>query len=728
MMALGFSCEGEVARCHRLAAGGPPDRCREVLIASGDPARLLDAADKLVAGGQFRQARQLADAALERARDLGDLSSQGRAGYTLYLAAWTSSSYLDALRYIQLTDRLAQASGDRSLRWRARVALFETLYELGSLDAARAVIDEAAATVADRGVEGWRDITFRRGVLEQELGRIAIARQAYQQSLRLNAQAARPSRPLAWAAQVNLLELALEEQDSAAAARELAAATDLFNREQSHRPVARAVFAYEEARFRLLNRQHAEAGAALDRAVAASPPAEIGWRLDLLRGELTENLGDLPAAEQHYRSAVLTIRRLAAELKSDDLKTSVMAAKEKAFGRLFAVRLAQGRARDALEVVEWARSRAVLDELGRPPAGASDGPDREGGAIDDRAHLVERFLPRLRQRLAQTAPPPPLEEALVRLRSRQVLVYYAQAGSLFLLEVRGQTVRAHHLATGLEEIVRLADALTADPDSPELATRLGNALLPRDLNLATTVFVAPSAELAAVSFAALRPGGQLLIDRAAVSYVPSVGALIAAEARPTTANRSALVLGDPAGDLPGSAAESRAVARLLATQPQLGATATSARLRVAEQPHLLHLSAHSGTGFRGPWVQLADGRLHGADLLDSGLRPRIAVLASCGSAATRQPGLWGSLAATFFAAGSTTVIGSLRALDDRIAADLILDFYRANGAEAPVQALASVQRVWARRQPPSRWAYVVAVGPEPTTRENGDKQDVDDAR
>jgi CHAT domain-containing protein len=172
-----------------------------------------------------------------------------------------------------------------------------------------------------------------------------------------------------------------------------------------------------------------------------------------------------------------------------------------------------------------------------------------------------------------------------------------------------------------------------------------------------------------------------------------------------------VVLGDPGSDLPEAADEAVAVARMLDTEPLRGDAATSAVLRAAARADVLHLATHAGFTDRGAWIELADGRVDASTVLRWGLRPRLAVLASCTSAAQRVAGMWGSLAAAFLAAGSEAVLATLWSVDDEIAHRFVLRFYREGGARAPAQALARAQRAFAAAgEPPSMWAPFVLVG------------------
>jgi CHAT domain-containing protein len=173
-----------------------------------------------------------------------------------------------------------------------------------------------------------------------------------------------------------------------------------------------------------------------------------------------------------------------------------------------------------------------------------------------------------------------------------------------------------------------------------------------------------------------------------------------------------VVLGNPGGDLPSAAEEAAGVAARLRVPAALGPAASAAAMRQAAEASVLHLAAHSGIGPTGAWLDLADGRLGAGQVIDLRLRPRLVVLASCASGATRQPGLWGSLATSFLVGGAPSVLASLQSIDDRATTSFVLDFYdRLGQGQEPLPALTQVQRAWARQgRPPSRWAGFVLYG------------------
>jgi CHAT domain-containing protein len=174
-----------------------------------------------------------------------------------------------------------------------------------------------------------------------------------------------------------------------------------------------------------------------------------------------------------------------------------------------------------------------------------------------------------------------------------------------------------------------------------------------------------------------------------------------------------IVLGDPRGNLAAAADEARRVAALLDTVAVIGSAADHAALAAARGAALLHVAAHSELLDDGAVLWLADGAVSTAEIAAIRPAPRLVVLASCGSAAARDEGSWGSLASAFLAAGSAAVVATQWPVDDAGARDLLLAFYQAGGATDPLAALGRVQAERAAATPARLWAAFTVVAAPP---------------
>src|SRR6202011_1881169 len=111
------------------------------------------------------------------------------------------------------------------------------------------------------------------------------------------------------------------------------------------------------------------------------------------------------------------------------------------------------------------------------------------------------------------------------------------------------------------------------------------------------VWIVGGPELAGFPFHACpTANGVPLGERNPVMYVPSASVLgYTAASRHAEPAHGAVVVGDPAGDLPFARAEARAAARHFGVTAQIGAAATLSGLRAAlrgDRPAVVHLACH----------------------------------------------------------------------------------------------------------------------------------------
>jgi CHAT domain-containing protein/tetratricopeptide (TPR) repeat protein len=182
----------------------------------------------------------------------------------------------------------------------------------------------------------------------------------------------------------------------------------------------------------------------------------------------------------------------------------------------------------------------------------------------------------------------------------------------------------------------------------------------------------------------------LLIDLAGVfqprkpslATLPTLGLLGSRRRRVLTTNRSALVVGNPTGDLEFAEAEATAVAAILGTTPLLRekATATEVLARVADA-WIIHLATHARFVPRSPLsscIQLADSSLTAKELMSCKTKANVMTLSSCESGLGSTLG-GEELVGLAFAAlhgGARAFIASLWKVDDQSTAFLMAELYR----------------------------------------------------
>jgi hypothetical protein len=449
------------------------------------------------------------------------------------------------------------------------------------------------------------------------------------------------------------------------------------------------------------------ASIALDR-IPGPFSEDTRWVIAHERGMIAEAGGQLDVAERRFGDAVDLVERLRVE-GPDEANAAFMEEYREPYESLFALHLRRDDTRRAFATLAQAQGRMFLDARMMTVAEA---------AIAHRACMGgELRIPGLDQVMATlprpiTEDPRSPEATLAAVRGKHVFSYFLVGERLRLLKVVEGEPLATSVDVDLEQLEWLIDDFRIRPDDPRTAEALGNALLPHESlpSPPARIHIVPMGPLLRVPFAALRVSGERLLDRYEVTYAPSVTGLAAMTAERNAPVGPGLVVADTRSDLKHAGIESRFVAENTGAAPRLGADATVAALRAAADQPLLHVIAHSGLGLRGGYLALEDGQVTAADVLAWRVDPRLVVLPTCASAATRRSEMWDSLAAAFLAAGSQHVVATLTSVQDRVAMDFTREFYRANGLHDPVGGVTRALREMARRYPVSDWSPFVVAG------------------
>jgi CHAT domain-containing protein len=190
--------------------------------------------------------------------------------------------------------------------------------------------------------------------------------------------------------------------------------------------------------------------------------------------------------------------------------------------------------------------------------------------------------------------------------------------------------------------------------------------------------------------------------------------------RPALEPGSALVLGNPTGDLPGAEREAALVAERFGVRPLLREAATrDSLLQAGDALGLLHVAAHGVYEELDPLlsgIELADGRATADDLVNGQLRCGLLVLSGCLTAmGQRGPGdeLIGlSRAASF--AGVPSVLTTLWPTYDQSSVAFFDRFYGAllaghDKSEATRRAQLGLLASDAHRRP-VHWAPFIVAG------------------
>jgi CHAT domain-containing protein len=629
-------------------------------------------------------------------RAAGDHARAADILYRLFHLSWGRSGY--RATYLLASESLQEAveSRDPKLQAFAVQAVYTALFEVGDLDGARRALDAAAPWIEglDRATRA-RFLNNRGTVLAAE-GRPALARREFERALELGAGG---THEFFRGVQLNLTEVLLDLGEIDRAADHLAEA---WKHVEPGRPPSDSLFDYQ-VRIDLVRGDLARTARDLDAGLANDPDPEWAWDLEYRRGLLAEARGDLRTAESAYERSTGIVEEMRRSLAFDELKSWLLDRKRQPFEALFRLRARLGRAREALEVADRAQARTFLDAFLQGSSSA--------GAPLERLEGLDSLLPAMSQ--SPVAAPQPIGQVLKAFGDRHGLVYFEAADDFWRIVVTSGKVRLQAVAVRAPEVRRLVEEFLAHPEDARGAERLGELLLPPGSlpEKGRTVYVAADGILGNLPFAALRREGRYLVEDRPLVSVPSLSALVALERPRGEAPDSPLVLADPRGDLPAARAEGADVARLLGCPVRTGREATAGEMRRASRARALHLATHAGLGPRGSWLELAGGRVSASEIVAGRIGPRLVVLASCASGARPGRQMWGSLGASFLAAGSRSVLASLWSVEDAPTRELILRFYSEGGAPDPAGALARAQRVAiGRGLSPKIWAPFVLLG------------------
>jgi tetratricopeptide (TPR) repeat protein len=611
----------------------------------------------------------------------------------------------DYPRALQLANQAAseaEASGDRTLHGRALVSIGSVLQGAGDYERALDAYRRAGEQLPPDARKDRARVLIYRAVLLGEQRQHALARPLLEDARRLAIEIA--DHMLVLSAEINLADIALARRDLEAAARHLDEAQRAWQASGATAPSQGLLF----NRAILARRQGdlAAATRAIDALAAADPSPDTSWVISHERGLTAQAAGDLDAAERHYLAAIDVVEAMWRSASTDDLKAPLFEDRWLPYQSLIALRLDRGAVEPAFATLVQAQGRMFLSEAAIASAGASI----------ERRERLRTLLPLVAAApIARSIAP---TETLRGLRDHYVLDYFAAGGQMRLVAIDRGTLRATRVKIELPALDKLIDDFLAHSDDRGAAKALGDALLPPAVIDAAPrrIHVIPDAALQRVPFAALIAGGARLVDRHEIVYSPSATGLASldatagASAAGASAGRSPVLLGDPQRNLRHAADEVRAVAAATGAVAKTGSEATVAALQSARDASLLHVIGHSGVDPGGGYLVMADGKVSAAQIVTWQLRPHLAVLPTCASAASNRRDMWGSLAAAFLAAGSVDVVSTLYTVDDSTAAEFVGDFYRHGGANDPVAATAAAQRELAGHTPVLTWSAFIVIG------------------
>jgi tetratricopeptide (TPR) repeat protein len=488
------------------------------------------------------------------------------------------------------------------------------------------------------------------------------------------------------------------------------------------------------------------------------------WRL---LGELARDASEMEAALAAFLEAISALEHVQGRILTE-YRASFLADKVDVYEPAVDLLLDTGRVDAAFELVERAKSRALVDALAggldirvrahtprqtvlagqleqlrrehdalvERSEGSPDLLELEGrmGTMLEELHLAgANDLERLSLLESRVYSPQPLLDA-----ETAVLEFYASGEDLIVFVVDRSCVRVQRLPGALPRAASLQRALTLNLDAAAAHSsrraaletnaravlgRLHGVLLGSVsdwLARYERLVVVPHGLLHHLPFAALYDGQCYLVERFEIAVAPSASSITFCLKPRGRSGRRALTIGHSAGGaLPGATDEAETVAQLLGGERLLEDEVTLGRVKdAAAKADLIHLAAHGVARLDAPlfsFLRLADGHLTALDCFELDLDCSLVTLSACESgrgvvaAGDEQVGLPRAL----LYAGARAVLHTLWRIDDRVTRAIMDRFYReleAGRGRAAALRNAQLDCFGSSDRHPFFWAGFVLVG------------------
>ena len=490
------------------------------------------------------------------------------------------------------------------------------------------------------------------------------------------------------------------------------------------------------------------------------------WLVLYDRARIAIAEGDLPQAMELLQRAIEVIEERRSSISTDAGRIGFVGDKQAVYGQLTRLLIQQGSVTPAFEVVERAKSRALVDLLAAKTDFSVRGVDPEQvrrtvaeiDALDRAAQEKKasvaaagetsglRSLAVARKQLADTSPQlaslvsvstTRVGDVAALLAPDEALVeYFYSGGDLTAFVLRNGELQAVALSgEGVDkDIQALRSAIEQvgsgawQPLAEALYLRLWQPLQ-QWLAGSRRVLIVPHGALHYLPYSALRaPDGKQLIERYGLSFLPSASVLRYLAPQAAGSNAPMLVLGNPdledaKLDLKFAAEEALAVSKLYpGGRLLLRGEATETNFRaVAPSFRRIHIASHGAFQAEAPLqsgLYLAkdadnDGVLTVGELYGISLNAELVTLSACetglGKVANGDDVV--GLSRGFLYAGTRAIVASLWSVDDNATGLMMQSFYRNLGKSDKVEALRQAQLTIRRKFPhPFFWAAFQLTG------------------
>jgi CHAT domain-containing protein len=488
------------------------------------------------------------------------------------------------------------------------------------------------------------------------------------------------------------------------------------------------------------------------------------WRL---LGELARDAGENTDALEAFLEAIRNLEHVQGRILTE-YRASFLADKTDVFEAAVDLLLRKDEIERAFEVVERAKSRALVDAL----AGGLDIRVRprtpEQAELADELQELRRAHDALVEQAEARQEVQELERSITRTLEELRLVGADDLERLSLLEGRvyspqphfdAQTALLEYYRIGQDFVVFVMDhaslrgfrlpgalrrmyqlqaplrlnlsAATAEPARRTVLEPNARALLQRAYDVLLRpiadwlrpyerLIVVSNGRLHQLPFGALHDGDAYLIERFEFSTAPSASSLtFCLRPRARTGQRMLVGANSADGALPGALEEARAVAGLYDAARLFEGELTRAELkRRARDADLIHLAAHGVARLDAPlfsYLRLADGHQTALDCFDLELDCSLVTLSACesGTGAISAGDEQIGLPRAFLYAGARSVVHSLWRIDDQFTRNLMQRFYtelKSGRGRAAALRTAQLEQMRSGAIHPFLWASLTLVG------------------
>ena len=510
---------------------------------------------------------------------------------------------------------------------------------------------------------------------------------------------------------------------------------------------------------------------------------ETRWRCHWYRGRIADARDDPERGDAEFAKALAIVESYRARVISLESKSGFLTDKISLYQAMVRRQLARNDADSALTAAERAKARTFVESLGWRYLPFSDvdfaaeyrhyvellarndaarrRPDRKyfGARVSGPSYGDLRArLKSLQEKLASRGESvrslidgAPIDAAEVRQlvpRGTTLLEYFSLGDRFVAFVVQDDTCTAVPLATSPDEIRKgVTEYVQGRLDDDKLCRQLYTQLVePVAERLAhERLLIVPYGALHGLPFEALRDsGGKYVIERWAVSYLPSAGALrfFRRRDRPVDEALGLLAVVDPDTDydrdgkadlpkLPGARQEVEGFAPMFRERQVLTGAEALEKACVSRSvgPDVVHYACHGEFYPARPWDSClflasgvatgpqADGRLRASEVLGLNLRgSHLVALSGCETA--KVDVLPGddtvSIGAAFLHAGAGALLASLWKVEDQATAALMRAFYERWVGEKndKVHSLRQAKLALLRGEfrHPRQWSSFVLIG------------------